>query len=64
MDLELSAVFLVGPAFSATRYPSNFMAFKATHEIKAYLEKHAVEGATILLKGSRGIALEQLLDLL
>ena len=64
IDLELSAVFLVGPAFSATRYPSNFMAFKATQEIKAYLEKHAIEEATILLKGSRGIALEQLLDLL
>ena len=64
MNLELSAVFLVGPAFSATRYPSNFRAFKTTQEIKAYLEKHAVEGATILLKGSRGIALEQLLNLL
>ena len=64
MNLELSTVFLVGPAFSATRYPSNFKSFKATHEVKTYLEKHALEEATILLKGSRGIALEQLLDLL
>lgn len=38
--------------------------FKTKTELTAYLEAHKFENATILLKASRGIALETILDLL
>ena len=55
-------VFLVGPYFNTTNYPENFNVFKTTPDVSVELKKHPLKGKTILLKGSRGIALEQLLD--
>lgn len=55
--------FLVGPEFgkAASR---EFRHFKETSELAEHLKAHPIEGATILLKGSRRMKLEQLLELL
>ena len=52
---------LVGPLFGTTN-AEDFKCFDNTELAKKHLEKQAVKDHTILIKGSRGIALEQLLD--
>ena len=59
-----STVLLVGPLFYQLRSHSPFKHFESLEDIKVYLEKEPVKNSTLLLKGSRGIALEQLLPLL
>ncbi|TVQ14450.1 MAG: UDP-N-acetylmuramoyl-tripeptide--D-alanyl-D-alanine ligase [Bacteroidetes bacterium] len=54
-------VLLVGSEFSKIRtLPSNYNVFPDTKTAAGWLENHAPENHTILLKGSRGIGLEQL----
>ena len=60
--LHFEEMYLVGPFFQSTKYPENFKVFTETSELSIALKKRNLEGKTILLKGSRGIALEQLLD--
>jgi UDP-N-acetylmuramoyl-tripeptide--D-alanyl-D-alanine ligase len=57
-------VILVGEAFCKTNHPEVYMCFKTTLEAKYYLEKQAIKNCTILLKGSRGMKLENLVDVL
>ena len=52
---------LVGPHFCASK-TEGFSAFKNTAEAKNHLANQSILDHTILIKGSRGIALEQLLD--
>ena len=61
-NLHFEKVYLVGPIFESTNYPKKFNVFKTTAEVSIALQEHNLEGKTILLKGSRGIALEHLLD--
>ncbi len=60
---SIDQVLLVGPIFSSI-VEEKFPAFKNTAEVKKHLAGHSIKDHTILIKGSRGIALEQLLDLL
>ena len=60
--LNFEEMYLVGPFFQSTKYPENFKVFTETSQLSIALKKRNLEGKTILLKGSRGIALEQLLD--
>ena len=60
--LHFEEMYLVGPFFQSTKYPENFKVFTETSQLSIALKKRNLEGKTILLKGSRGIALEQLLD--
>lgn len=53
-------VFLVGPHFSATNIPTNFKTFPNTLALQQYLEEHPFQQKLILIKGSRGIALEKI----
>ena len=62
-ELGLSC-WLVGPIFFSLKEKSNFPAFLNTDDAKQYLQNHPVEKALVLLKGSRGIKLEGLSDLL
>ncbi|MBO5961590.1 MAG: UDP-N-acetylmuramoyl-tripeptide--D-alanyl-D-alanine ligase, partial [Alistipes sp.] len=41
---------------------SNYALYPTTAEALAALEKEPIEGALVLLKGSRGIALEKLIE--
>ena len=56
--------FLVGPCFSQFNDSPDYLTFATVDELVAYLEKHPVEGRTILVKGSRGIQLEKALPLI
>lgn len=62
-ELPLDQVFLVGKEFARTRSgASRFETFEAFAD---YLKAHPVQGpATVLIKASRGMALERLLDYL
>ncbi len=61
---KVRKAFLVGPVFQklATKY--GFIAFKDIKELIDYLTAEPVKGNTILIKGSRGIGLEKVYDLL
>ena len=62
-DLDLEEVFLVGENFYNTK--TTFKKFKDYDAIAAYLSKEKLAtNCNILIKGSRGMALERLLDLL
>jgi len=58
-ELKLECIF-IGKEFSKV----NENAYTNTDEFSKYLEKNSINNNTILLKGSRGIALEKLVDLL
>jgi UDP-N-acetylmuramoyl-tripeptide--D-alanyl-D-alanine ligase len=63
-SLDFSKLYLVGNHFfeHSQNYPE-IMFFKALEDIQQYLESHPIEEAMILIKGSRGMALERLLEL-
>ena len=57
-------VFLVGHVFKKISANSGFKAFYSVDELKDFLKHTPVKGNTILIKGSRGIGLEKVYDLL
>lgn len=63
-DLNLTNVILVGPFFTRASGGSGFRLFPDTGKLKDYLRKDPVKGYHILIKGSRGMALEQIYNLL
>ena len=64
-EAGLAQVFLIGPEFCrfTSRYP-RLKFFQGTVDFAAYLDKHPLPASTILLKGSRGMKLENLLPYL
>nr|WP_299341035.1 UDP-N-acetylmuramoyl-tripeptide--D-alanyl-D-alanine ligase [Allomuricauda sp.] len=62
MELGFQNVFLVGENFSGTN--SSYLKFKSFDDFKRYLEKTPLNSNNLLVKGSRGMALERILDLL
>jgi len=60
---KLGNVMLVGKEFFKLN-ESNFKSFKTTEECKEYLQKHPVSDTTILIKGSRGMKMEALQEVL
>jgi len=61
---ELSAVYLTGSIFSQLEIPDGYISFGTTGELANYLKKHPIKDSAILLKGSRLLALEEILPLL
>ena len=57
-------VILVGREFSLTRYPGHFRVFEDALSAKTFLTETRLTNNHILVKGSRGIGLERLLDVL
>jgi UDP-N-acetylmuramoyl-tripeptide--D-alanyl-D-alanine ligase len=57
-------VFLVGPAFQKISVKSEFKSFPDSDKLAEYLKNSPLTGKTILIKGSRGIRLEKIYDLL
>jgi len=57
-------VFLVGNIFQKVSLKSGFKSFPDVNELLDFLARKPVKGNTILIKGSRGIALEKIYDLL
>jgi UDP-N-acetylmuramoyl-tripeptide--D-alanyl-D-alanine ligase len=63
-DTGIKDVILVGPVFSKVSGKSGFKAFPNVKTLKEYLASAPPKSFTILVKGSRGIALEQVYELL
>lgn len=61
---KFDKVILVGSEFKKACHWPGIKAFNNTGEAKAWLDEHPVKGMDILIKGSRGIALENLIDYL
>lgn len=59
---ETSNVILIGEEFSKVNKNSNYHYFKNTDEAKEYLKQLSLEDNTILIKGSRGIKLENTVE--
>ncbi len=62
-QLALDQTFLIGEAFYQ-HASSGIKAFRQTQELIHWLKDHPLTGCTILIKGSRGMALERLIDYL
>jgi len=62
--LKFERAFLVGSVFQKIGSKSGLRSFSDTKELITYLMKNPVTGTTILIKGSRGIGLEKIYDLL
>ena len=60
-ELKISAL-LVGPEFAKCN--SNYPVFKSSIELKEYLVKNPLNNYSILIKGSRGIKLESIKDVI
>lgn len=61
-ELKLEKVILVGKDFAATQHA--YVAFESTAEAKAYLASHPLKNNLIFLKGSRGMKLETLMEVI
>jgi len=59
---EPDFVLLVGPEFSRCQMPESFKSFRTTEEAKNYLENFKPSGFYLLIKGSRGMKLESLVE--
>lgn len=58
--LGFDTIITVGKHFKGVN--SSELAFENTAELTAYLQQHTIQSENILLKGSRGIALEKVID--
>lgn len=64
VESNYQKVFLAGSIFSKINAHSNFSTFQTSNELKNYLLTNPQKNALILVKGSRGIKMEQVLDAL
>ena len=57
-------IYLIGENFYATRTKKNTLKFSSFQDLNEVLENKSIKDAMILIKGSRGMALERILDIL
>jgi UDP-N-acetylmuramoyl-tripeptide--D-alanyl-D-alanine ligase len=57
-------IILVGEIFSTCQVPANWYQFKDLNSLVKWLNVNTISESTILIKGSRKIALEKLIELL
>lgn len=63
-ELGFSDALYVGPVFRSLLAGSDTPAFRDSQEAQAYLDERKISGRTILVKGSRGIQLERVEEVL
>ncbi len=63
-QLNFSAIYLIGNHFSKVKTNSNTTKYKDFKALKDVFDTIDLKNSVILIKGSRGMALEQILDLL
>ena len=61
-DMKFDMAFLIGENFNSTR--TNLKKFSNFEELSLFLQSHELPDGDILIKGSRGMALERILDYL
>ncbi len=65
LETNLDEVYLVGKEFGLFQTKvSKFQFFETGQDLKLFLNNHPIFNATILIKGSRGMKLEQVVDCL
>jgi UDP-N-acetylmuramoyl-tripeptide--D-alanyl-D-alanine ligase len=64
IDSNYNQVYLVGSIFANANLRREFMTFKTSNELKTYLAENPVKKALILVKGSRGTQMENVLEAL
>ncbi len=62
--LKLEEVWLVGEEFSRQPAHPGMRQFKSTADVVAYIKQHPLTGMNVFMKGSRGMKLEQLVELI
>lgn len=62
--LKMEEVWLVGEEFSKQPAHDGMKQFKTTADVVAYLQQHPLTEKNIFMKGSRGMKLEQLVELI
>jgi UDP-N-acetylmuramoyl-tripeptide--D-alanyl-D-alanine ligase len=62
--LGFSEVFLVGPVFTRLNTKREWVCFQDSELASMWISYHRLTDATILIKGSRGIKLEKVVNLL
>ena len=63
-ELPLPEVYLVGPVFARINTKREFLCFSDSELARLWFSHHRPEGRSLLLKGSRGIKLETIADVL
>jgi UDP-N-acetylmuramoyl-tripeptide--D-alanyl-D-alanine ligase len=63
-SLKFEKIILVGPVFQKISSGSGVKSFPDIVSLSDYLKREPIKGNTILIKGSRGIGLEKIYDLL
>jgi UDP-N-acetylmuramoyl-tripeptide--D-alanyl-D-alanine ligase len=61
---KIEKAFLVGPVFQKVSSKYGFKSFNDVNRLMDFLKSEPLKGNTILIKGSRGIGLEKIYDLL
>lgn len=62
--MQFQSVYLVGPVFTRLNRKREFLCFQDADLARIWFNHHPIKDSAILLKGSRGIKLEKLVDLL
>lgn len=62
MQQQFDDVILIGPEFGQTKATSTFLKFNQVADLINHLSKHPLQQKSILVKGSRGMQLETLID--
>jgi UDP-N-acetylmuramoyl-tripeptide--D-alanyl-D-alanine ligase len=63
-QLQFKQVFLVGPAFTRLNVQRNNICFQDSELAKMWFQHHKIENATVMIKGSRGVRLEKIAEVL
>ena len=63
-SIKPDLVYLVGPVFKKISDVYGYQSFDNTDKLRDYLKKKTIKGFTIFIKGSRGMGLEKIYDLL
>ena len=63
-EIDFKEVFLVGEEFFNIRKTNDFMSFRTTEDLRIHFDINILKNKNILIKGSRGMKLESLLDIL
>jgi UDP-N-acetylmuramoyl-tripeptide--D-alanyl-D-alanine ligase len=61
-ERKATQVYLVGKEWMQTTAP--YACFQDVAELREFILSHPIQNAHILLKGSRGVQLEKIIDLL
>ncbi|MEI7723965.1 MAG: UDP-N-acetylmuramoyl-tripeptide--D-alanyl-D-alanine ligase [Bacteroidota bacterium] len=63
-QLQFKQVYLVGPVFTRLNVQRNNICFQDSGLAKMWFQHHRIENATVMIKGSRGIRLEKIAEVL